>query len=131
MNSTFLTLNDVIAIHDNMISFYGGSYGTRDLGLIESAIARPKATFGGEDLYPSIHGKAAALFHSLLLFNHAFTDGNKRTAVASCVFFLEENGYEMTASQREIADFPIRFENEHFSIEEITKWLETHTQPKT
>lgn len=128
MNIAFLTLNDVIAIHDNMISLYGGSYGTRDLGLIESAIARPKATFGGEDLYPSILEKAAALFHSLL-FNHAFVDGNKRTAIASCVFFLEENGYEMIASQRELADFPVRVENGHLSIEEIAKWLEKNTKP--
>jgi death-on-curing protein len=129
VNITFLTLNDVLAIHDNMISLYGGSFGTRDLGLIESAIARPKATFGGEDLYPTILEKAAAFFHSLL-FNHAFFDGNKRTAIASCVFFLESNRYVMTATQSELSNFPVRVENEHLSIEQIASWLEQNSKIK-
>lgn len=123
MNTKFLTLDEVIAIHESMIENYGGSHGIRDIGLIQSAITRPQATFGGEDLYPSIFDKAAALFHSLI-FNHAFVDGNKRTTVASTARFLSKNGYNLETAQIEFVNFPLQVENKHLSLEEIAKWLE-------
>lgn len=110
-----------------MVKRYGGSFGIRDMGLIESALARSKATFGGEDLYPSITDKAAALFHSLI-FNHAFTDGNKRTTLTVTARFLSLNGYKLRASQEEIVEFPLWVDNNHPEIEEIAKWLEQHTE---
>lgn len=127
MNIKYISLDEVIAIHDNMVTLYGGSYGIRDLGLIESAISRPKATFGGEDLYQDIFSKAAALFHSLI-FNHAFVDGNKRTTMATTGFFLSQNGYELTTSLKEFVDFPIQVENKHLSLEEIAAWLEKNSK---
>lgn len=125
----YISLDEVLAIHDDMVERYGGSFGIRDLGLIQSAIARPQATFGGEDLYPSILDKAAALFHSLI-FNHAFADGNKRTAVTSTARFLHLNGYELEASQKELVDFPLKVENKHPDIDEISKWLREHVRKK-
>ena len=127
MKIRYLTLDDVIAIHDNMVSLYGGSHGIRDLGLVDSAVARPQATFGGEDLYPGIYKKAAALFHSLI-FNHAFVDGNKRTSITSTARFLSMNGYELNASDKEFVSFPLRVENKHLSFEEIASWLKNHTK---
>ena len=127
MKIRYLTLDDVIAIHDNMVSLYGGSHGIRDLGLVDSAVARPQATFGGEDLYPGIYKKAAALFHSLI-FNHAFVDGNKRTSITSTARFLSMNGYELNATDKEFVSFPLRVENKHLSFEEIANWLKTHTK---
>lgn len=126
MKTKYISLDEVIAIHDNMVSLYGGSHGIRDLGLIESAISRPKATFGGEDLYPDIFTKAAALFHSLM-FNHAFVDGNKRTTISTTARFLSLNGHELDASKREFVDFPLRVENNHLSFEEIAAWLKKHS----
>lgn len=126
MKIKYLSLDDVIAIHDNMVSLYGGSHGIRDLGLVESAISRPRASFGGQDLYPNIFLKAAALFHSLM-FNHAFIDGNKRTTITATARFLSMNGHELTATDREFVDFPLRVENNHLSFEEIAKWLEKHS----
>lgn len=123
----YVTLDVVIAIHDDMIARYGGSFGIRDLGLIQSAIARPQATFGGEDLYPTILDKAAALFHSLI-FNHPFVDGNKRTSLTTTARFLYINGYELVAEKEELVDFPLRVENKHLSLEEISKWFEEHTK---
>lgn len=117
----------MIAIHDNMVSLYGGSHGIRDLGLVESAIARPQATFGGQDLYPNIFLKAAALFHSLI-FNHAFIDGNKRTSITSTARFLSMNGYNLDASDKEFVLFPLKVENKHLSFEEIAKWLKKHSK---
>lgn len=127
MNTRYLTLDEVIAIHDSMIDLYGGSHGIRDLGLIQSAIARPQATFGGEDLYPTILQKAAALFHSLI-FNHAFVDGNKRTTMTSTSRFLGKNGFKITATQKEFVEFPLKVENQHVGLEEIANWLKKNTK---
>ena len=126
-NAKYITLDVVIAIHDDMIERYGGSFGIRDLGLIQSAIARPQASFGGEDLYPTVLDKAAALFHSLI-FNHAFIDGNKRTSITSMARFLYLNGYELTAEKEEFVAFPLRVENKHLSLDEIAKWLIKHVE---
>ena len=122
----YITLDILLAIHDSMIEKYGGSHGIRDLGLIESALARPQASFDGVDLYPTILDKAAALFHSLM-FNHAFVDGNKRTTITTTALFLSVNGYELAASDEEFVAFPLRVENNHLSIEEIADWLSKYT----
>lgn len=128
MKKTFyITLDIVLAIHDDMIERYGGSHGIRDLGLIQSAISRPQSSFGGEDLYPDFFDKASALFHSLI-FNHAFVDGNKRTTMVSAARFLSMNGYELEVDQREFVAFPLRVENQHLSLEEIAKWLQKHSK---
>lgn len=124
---SYVSLDVVLAIHDDMIDRYGGSHGIRDLGLIQSAIARPQSSFGGEDLYPYIFDKAAALFHSLI-FNHAFVDGNKRTTIVSTARFLSMNGYELEVSEKEFVAFPLQVENKHLSIEEISNWLQKHSK---
>lgn len=123
----YLILDEVIAIHDSMIELYGGSFGIRDIGLIQSAIGRPQATFGGVDLYPTIFEKASALFHSLML-NHAFVDGNKRTTMTTTARFLAINGYSLRVGQKEFVDFPLRVENKHLSLEEIAHWLKKYAK---
>ena len=125
-NTSYLSLDVVLAIHEEMVDKFGGSHGIRDLGLIQSAVAKPQSSFGGEDLYQSIFDKAAALFHSLM-FNHAFIDGNKRTVMVSTARFLYVNGYNLEISKREFVAFPLEVENKHLSIEEISKWLKLHT----
>ncbi|MBI4096585.1 MAG: type II toxin-antitoxin system death-on-curing family toxin [Candidatus Levybacteria bacterium] len=123
----YLILDEVIAIHDSMIELYGGSFGIRDIGLIQSAVSRPQASFAGIDLYPTIFNKVAALFHSLM-FNHAFLDGNKRTTMTATARFLAINGYSMEATQKEFVEFPIRVENKHLSLEAIAGWLKKHSK---
>ncbi len=123
---TYISLDEVLAIHDSMIELYGGSFGIRDLGLIQSAIARPQASFAGDDLYPTTFDKAAALFHSLM-FNHAFLDGNKRTTVTSTARFLARNGYELEVTQKELVNFALQVENEHLTIDAIVVWLKKHS----
>jgi len=123
----YLIFDGVIAIHDSMIELYGGSFGILDIGLIQSAISRPRASFGGADLYPSIFDKAAALFHSLI-FNHAFIDGNKRTTVTATARFLTINGCSLEATQKELAEFPVLVINKHLSLEEIAGWLKNHAK---
>ncbi len=90
----FLTLNEVLALHSQLISLFGGTSRIRDLGSLESAIAQPRMTFGGEDLYPSVAEKAAALGYSLIK-NHPFVDENKRVGHAAMEVFLVLNGFEI------------------------------------
>src|SRR3990167_5161222 len=105
------SLDEVVAMHFRVTEKTGGSQGVRDWDLLASALGRPQATFGGEDLYPDIFLKAAALVQSLSS-NHPFVDGNKRTALATLEYFLYLNGKEMKATQREKVDFTIWAENE-------------------
>lgn len=123
----YLTAKDVLLLHNMAIDEFGGSHGLRDLGLLESAVTRPQATFGGEDLYPNIFLKGAALVHSLLL-NHQFVDGNKRTAMFSIMTFLELNGYIFQAEQKEVVETALWIENQKPEIEEIAGWLKKHTK---
>ncbi len=123
----YLILDEVIAIHDSMIELYGGSFGIQNIGLIQSAISRPQASFGGIDLYPTIFDKASALFHSLI-FNHAFVDGNKRTAMTTTARFLAVNGYSVEVGQKEFVEFPLRAENKRLSLEEVASWLKKYSK---
>jgi len=102
-----------------LIDETGGSHGMRDLSLLESAMGRPQASFGGKDLYPALLNKVGALCHSLLM-NHMFVDGNKRTAMLSTMTFLENN--------KEIVQFALKIENEKLNVEEITKWFKKHSK---
>jgi death on curing protein len=124
----YLTVKDVLLLHDISIDKFGGSHGLRDFGLLESAVARPQSTFDGEDLYPDIFLKAGALVHSLLL-NHQFVDGNKRTAMFSLMTFVELNGYKFIAKQKEIVDAALWIENKKPTIEEIADWIKKHSKP--
>ncbi|HSW97089.1 MAG TPA: type II toxin-antitoxin system death-on-curing family toxin [Candidatus Saccharimonadales bacterium] len=123
----YLTVADILLLHSIAIDEFGGSHGLRDLGLLESAVKRPQATFDGIDLYQSIFDKAAALVHSLLM-NHQFVDGNKRTAMFAVMTFLELDGYIFDATQKEVVEYALYIENSHPEIEEISAWLKTHSK---
>ena len=88
---TFLTLAEIVEIHTDQIQHYGGSEGIRDMSLLSSAVATPYASFSNRFLHTNIYEMAAAYaFH--ICQNHPFIDGNKRTALASALVFLELNG---------------------------------------
>jgi death-on-curing protein len=87
----FLSLAEVIQIHADQINRYGGQGGVRNFGLLESALAQPEASFAGEWLHQGLDGMAAAYAYHLCQ-NHPFVDGNKRTALACALVFLELNG---------------------------------------
>lgn len=127
MKVKYLTPKDVLLLHNMMIESAGGSHGLRDYGLLESAVGRPQASFGGEDLYLTLFLNCAALVHSLLL-NHMFVDGNKRTAMFSAMTFLELNGYIFDATQKEVVEYALIIENQKPSIEEIADWLKNHSK---
>lgn len=126
MKTSFLTTKQVLYIHFRVVKRFGGSKGVRDLGLVESAVARPKATFDKKYLYYSIFDKAAALLQSLLK-NHPFIDGNKRTALSSAAIFLKKNGYKLTNSHKKEVEFAIKVDNGNLTIEQISQWLKMHS----
>jgi death-on-curing protein len=93
MDPLFLSLDEILEIHDQQIQLYGGSHNIRDVNGLESAVAMPQAAFGGEFLHPSIPAMAATyLFH--ICQNHPFIDGNKRTAANAAITFLLMNNWE-------------------------------------
>lgn len=122
----YLTLDDVLAIRDKVMEETGGRKGILDFPLLHSAIERPKATFGGEELYPKIFDKAAALIHSLIQ-NRPFNDGNKRTALSVTVRFLYINGYNLKHPEDETVQFTLDIQKKNTSLEKIADWLKTHS----
>lgn len=102
-----LRLAEVLVIHAEMIDRYGGETGLRDRGLLESALAMPSMSFGGKPLHPDPYLMAAAyLFH--LVRNHPFVDGNKRTAVAAAIVFLDLNGISIEADEDGLVEITLR-----------------------
>jgi death-on-curing protein len=123
----FLTVEQVLVIHDDQIERYGGSHGIASLSLLESAIMRPQTTFAGADLYPTVFNKAATLMHSLVL-NHAFVDGNKRTATVSAIVFLEMNGYKLHVEQEELIKAALNVRNKKWGVNRLSSWFKAHSK---
>lgn len=123
----FLTFEQAITIHDDQIERYGGKHGIARIELLESAIMRPQTTFGGQQLYPSLFDKAAALMHSLIM-NHAFIDGNKRTASVSAITFLELNGYRLEVGQKDLIDATLEVRRKKLDIKKLSAWLKKHSR---
>ncbi len=121
-----IIIDEVFELHEKSILDYGGSRGLRDIGLLQSALARPFQTFGGEDLYPTIFEKAAALGESLIV-NHPFIDGNKRTGMLCMTALLMVNNYTFIASSHDFYNFVINISTGSISFEEIVKWLKNNT----
>ena len=123
----YLSLTEILLLHARLIQQTGGAGGVRDLARLESAIARPQAMFDGEDLYPDLWSKAAALMESLIL-NHPFVDGNKRVGLASAGILLERNGYSLSADNDQVFDFTMSVAHGDVRHEEITQWLEDNSE---
>lgn len=122
----WLTIEQVLFIHKRVVDETGGLHGLRSLPLLDAALARPQATVFGEDAYPTLHDKAAALLHSLAL-NHAFTDGNKRVAAVTAGMFLARNGWRLTATNDELATFVMQVAQGGVAWQPIADWLRAHT----
>jgi death on curing protein len=129
INYSILSIEQVLYIHERIIDATGGKQGVRDFALLHSALERCKATYGGEDLYPTLFDKSSALLHSLVM-NHAFIDGNKRTAYEVMKRFLYLNGFLITAPQKEIVRFCISVDNDGIKGKQIVQWLTTYTAPR-
>lgn len=123
----YLSLEQIVGLHELIVAETGGSQGIRDHGAIESAVAQPQAGFGGQDLYPTLAEKAAALSFSLVK-NHAFVDGNKRIGVGAAILFLRANGYEIAADVDEQERAVLALAASETSREDWTQWVKEHLQ---
>ena len=120
-----LSPQQVLFIHARLTDETGGDHLLRDVGLLASAVARPRAAFGGEELYADLFAQAAALMQSLLL-NHPFLDGNKRTGITAAALLLLRNGYQLTADNDELERFTFAVANGQHSLEEVAAWFRSN-----
>jgi len=124
-----IKIKDVENIHNILIERYGGSKGIRDIGLLESAINRPFATFDEQSLYPTPTDKAAAILESILI-NHPFVDGNKRTAYALMRLILLENNLDIEATQNEKYNMVIAASKGEIRFDSIRAWIQSRLKKK-
>jgi len=129
MDPTFLTLDEVIEIHSEMINRYGGSDGIRDKGLLESAVSTPRAGFGDQYLHSDIFQMAAAyLFH--IVKNHPFIDGNKRTGAMAAFVFLKLNNHTLTAGEIQYERMVRAVAESKLEKREIAEFFQKHSKGK-
>ena len=121
----YLTLTEVLDLQGLVIGQSGGMQGIRDMSALESALAQPEMTFGGQELYPTLEEKAACLGFSLVK-NHPFMDGNKRIGHAAMETFLVLNGYEIDASVNEQEQIILQLAASAIARSEFTEWVRGH-----
>lgn len=127
MTTTYLSVAQIRGLHAALVQEFGGSEGLRDPGGLEAAAARPAMTFDGDDLYPDLAAKAAALMHSLVL-NHPFVDGNKRVAAAACEFFLNINGLSLEAGDKDFEVITLATAEGKVNAETLAIWFRQRCQ---
>lgn len=122
----YLSIEEILRIHFQVIEDYGGSHGVRDEGRVHSATNAPKKAVFGIEQYPDLITKAA-LYLRNIVSDHPFVDGNKRTAITVSGIFLQRNGYKVHTDPKELEDFVILIATEHYDIDKIVAWLKTRT----
>ena len=123
----FLTLNEVMTLHEAAIDQFGGSHGVRDQGGVEAAVMMPQQGFGGQHVHAFPFEMAAAYaFH--IAERQAFIDGNKRTALSSCIAFLRLNGWSLVVDEMEAADQILGFASKTQTKAGFAQWLELNSR---
>lgn len=119
--------DDIVFIHDEIVKQTGGSLGVREPGLLASIANKPQTSFGGTELYPDVFTKAASAYEALCNY-HVFIDGNKRTSAIVAYRFLAINGYELTATNKELEDYTVFVATKKPDIEAVAAWLKKHSR---
>jgi len=122
-----ITLKEALIIHELAIEKFGGGSGVRDMGLLESALQRPNATFDQQELYPTPIDKAAAIIESIVK-NHPFSDGNKRTGYILMRLILLKSNLDIKANEEEKYQFVISIAEGKSNFDEIKFWIESKTK---
>jgi death on curing protein len=120
----YLTVEEVVQIN---VDLTGASL-LRDAGLLASAVGRPAQTVFGDEAYPDLYTKVAALFESLAC-NHAFTDGNKRTAVVAAIHVLNWNGFDLIASDTEVVEVAVAVTEHHIDLPKLAEFFRRYSVP--
>lgn len=130
MEFIYLKKHQVLAMHTYLIKEFGGIDGLRDEGLLESALAQPRQSAFGEDLYPDIFSKAS-MYAFTLSENQPFLDGNKRIAVSAMASFIIANGFELTCSQQQLYEVIMQTANKKLFKEDLALWLKQNCRKPT
>lgn len=122
----FIPREVVLTIHADLLRRYGGEPGLRDTGLLDSALAQPKITFGGKYVHKTLFDKAAAYgFH--VCKNHPFIDGNKRVAFVLMDIFLQKNGWEIVSPEEEAFRMMMDLASGKLTKVRLSSWLKIHS----
>ena len=122
----YISLEEILRIHFQVIEDYGGSHGVRDEGRLKSVVNAPKQEVFGLEQYSSLFDKAAVYLRNII-GDHPFSDGNKRTAITICGIFLSRNGKQLNASPKNLEEFTISVATKHLSIKDILNWLQNNS----
>jgi death-on-curing protein len=128
VDPTFLSLPEVLEIHEDQLARYGGAPGIRDIELLKSAVGMPSATYSGKFLHTDIYEMAAAyLFH--LVQNHPFVDGNKRTGAVATLVFLALNGFDFNAPEDDFAEMVLGVARGELDKSSVAVFIRRFIQP--
>lgn len=128
MEPAFLSLAEVLEIHQDQVARYGGASGIRDMELLKSALGMPPATYGGQFLHTDIYEMAAAyLFH--LVKNHPFVDGNKRVGAVAAFVFLTLNGFNLDAPEDDFAEMVLAVARSDLDKADVAVFMRRFTRP--
>jgi death on curing protein len=122
-----ITANDIVFIHDTIVNEIGGSLGIREPGMLVSITEKPKTEFSGQELYPDVFLKASVLYEGLCNY-HVFIDGNKRTAAIVMYRFLKINGYDLTATNKELEKYTLFVATTNPDLADIATWIKKHAK---
>lgn len=120
-----LSRAQVLMLRADLVSVFGGSRGVRDHAVLDSALSAPSASFGGQELYPTVVEKRARLGFGLIA-NHPFVDGNKRIGIHATLVQLALNGVEIEASETEVIALGLSIASGESSLEQVAGWIEGH-----
>lgn len=126
MSIQYLSVEEILRLHFQIIEDFGGSHGVRDENRLKSVVNAPRQEVFGKEQYPTVYEKAAVYLRNII-GDHPFSDGNKRTALTVCGIFLARNGKSLTTSLNEVEDFTVNVATDHLSVVDIALWLEHHT----
>ncbi len=127
MKLNYLTLEEILRLHFQVIEDYGGIHGVRDEGRLKSAVEAPKLNAFGIEQYTSVYQKGAVYLRNII-GDHPFSDGNKRTALTVSVIFLQRNGVVISVDPKGLEEFTIKVATRHLSIDEIANWFKLNSK---
>jgi death-on-curing protein len=122
-----LSVDEIIEIHEKLLAATGGSYGIRDVRLLESAVMSCYQSFADENLYPTVTDKAARMAYAICS-NHSFIDGNKRVAVTAMLVTLRLNDICLSFKQQELVDLGVGIADNSIGFDDIVLWIAAHTK---
>lgn len=122
----YFSLEDILLLHFKIIEDFGGAHGVRSDDRLQSVVSAPSQEAFGQLLYPTPFEQATVYLRGIIM-DRPFVDGNKRTSVTVSVIFLMRNGYNLTATTKELEDFAVQVAVEHFDIPTIAAWLKAHS----